>query len=109
VWKDLAETLADQLDIPFRTSTESSSASRVIRDDHAWKEFVKDLANELGVSRPAGLDSSDANQSSVNELLLVERGTGELHFRTYRGLGHRLDDKELRDLALWLSNLIPAA
>lgn len=109
VWKDLAETLAGQLGIPFRTSTENSTASRKLDDDSDWKNYVMDLARDLGIESPAGLNSTSANHSSVNELLLVERGKGELHFRTYRGLGHKLDDKELRDLALWLSTLIPPA
>jgi len=37
---------------------------------------------------------------------LQENGTAGLRFYSYEGLGHWFDEKELEDLAIWISILL---
>jgi lysophospholipase-2 len=39
---------------------------------------------------------------------LQENGTAGLRFYSYEGLGHWFDEKELEDLVIWISTLLPS-
>ncbi|KAH9476899.1 Acyl-protein thioesterase 1 [Psilocybe cubensis] len=76
-WKQLAQTLAQQLSVPFITS---------------------DYPNDF----PA----MDQDTSFKNDDDMQNDG-GRLHFRSYEGMGHTIVNEELVEVAAWISRRIP--
>ncbi|PPQ95820.1 hypothetical protein CVT26_015929 [Gymnopilus dilepis] len=70
-----------------------------------WKDLAKNLAEQLAIPFREVPDSP--NRLSRDELVKAENGKIEMQWRTYEDLGHWFDEKELKDLAVWISVRLP--